>query len=138
MIETGAVFSGESSGHFFARVPYGVYETPMIVVLKMLEIISKEDKKISEIIKPYEKYFASGEINSVVDDPKKKMKELEKIYKKKAKKFTDMDGVSFEFDDFWFNVRPSNTEPKLRLNLEAVSEKVMNEKKDEILKHIRS
>ncbi len=138
MIKTGAVFSGESSGHFFARVPYGVYETPMIVVLKMLELISTAGKSISEIIEPYEKYYASGEINSEVKDPQAKMKELVKKYKKSAKDFTDMDGVSFEFDDYWFNVRPSNTEPKLRLNLEAVSKKIMEGKRDEILKHIRS
>lgn len=137
MIKTGAVFSGESSGHFFARVPYGVYETPMIVVLKMLEIISNAGKPISDIIAPYEKYYASGEINSDVKDPRSKMQELVEKYKKDAKEFSDMDGVSFEFDDYWFNVRPSNTEPKLRLNLEAVSPKVMREKRDEVLEVIR-
>lgn len=138
VIKTKAIFAGESSGHFFVKVPYGVYETPMIVVLKLLEIISEKSMPLSKIAAPYEKYYASGEINSVVDNPQVKMKELIKKYKKKAKHFSDMDGVSFEFDNFWFNVRPSNTEPKLRLNLEAISRDIMRKKRDEILKIIRS
>lgn len=135
VIETGAIFAGESSGHFFVKVPYGVYETPMIVILKLLEIISEANKPLSEIIKPYEKYFASGEINSVVEDVNAKLKEIEEKYK--DGKINKLDGISVEFNDFWFNVRPSNTEPKLRLNLEAVSKDIMQQKRDEILKLIR-
>jgi phosphomannomutase len=135
VIETNAIFAGESSGHFFVKNPYGVYETPMIVILKMLEIISEKNKPLSEIIKPYEKYFASGEINSVVEDTDAKLKEIEEKYS--DGKINKMDGITIEYPDFWFNVRPSNTEPKLRLNLEAVSKEVMQEKRDEVLKVIR-
>jgi len=135
-IEEGAKFAGESSGHFFFDTEYGFFETPDIVTLKILEEISKEDKKLSEIIKPLQRYYHSGEINSEVEDKEGVMKKLQEIYKD-AKNISLLDGVTIEFDDFWFNVRPSNTEPKLRLNLEAISKEVMEEKRDEVLKVIR-
>lgn len=135
-IEEGAKFAGESSGHFFFDTKYGFFETPDLVTLKMLAEISKEDKKFSEIIKPLQRYYHSGEINSEVEDKEGVMKKLVKIYKD-AKDISLLDGVTIEFDDFWFNVRPSNTEPKLRLNLEAISRDIMEEKRDEILKVIR-
>lgn len=137
-IKVGAIFAGESSGHYFVKMPNGVYETPMIVILRLMQIISEEGKSLSEIAKPYDIYFHSGEINSIVDNVEKKLEELTDKYKKPAKYFTDMDGVTFEFNDYWFNVRPSNTEPKLRLNLEARTKKTMEEKRDKILKLIRS
>lgn len=136
MIATNAVFAGESSGHFFAKVPYGVYETPMIIVLKMLEIVSEAGKSVSDIIKPYDIYFASGEINSVVEDAKAKMSQIKEKYS--DGQINEMDGITVEYPDFWFNVRPSNTEPKLRLNLEAKTKELMEQKRDEILSVIRS
>lgn len=136
-IKENAVFAGESSGHFFLKMKHGFYEVPMIVILKLLEYISVENKPFSEIIKPLKKYFHSGEINLEVDDKKGKIKEIAEKYKD-AKKILWLDGVSIEYDDFWFNVRPSNTEPLLRLNLEAKSKEIMEKKRDEVLKIIKS
>jgi len=118
MIEVDAYFAGESSGHFFLRFDEGYYEAPIVVILKMLEELSNIEVSLSDLIKPYKKYFHSGEINSSVKDK-------EGVIKKLAEKFSDaneinyLDGLTVEYDDFWFNVRPSNTEPLLRLNLEA-------------------
>jgi phosphomannomutase len=134
-LKENAIFAGESSGHFFFNTEVGLFEMPMIVILKLLEKISMADKKFSEIVEPLKKYFHSGEINSVVDDKDKKMKEIAEKYK--DAKISRLDGVSIECEDFWFNVRASNTESLLRLNVEAVSEQVMIEKRDELLKMIR-
>ena len=136
MIKEGAPFGGESSGHYFFTAKFGVFEMPVVLVLKFLTWLSQQNKPLSEAIKPYQKYYHSGEINSVVDDPQAKIKEL-------AEKYADaeisyLDGITVTYPDFWFNVRPSNTEPKLRLNLEAVSPELMAEKRDEVLKVIRS
>ena len=136
-IKENAVFAGESSGHFFFKTNYGTFETPIITILKMLEEISGKNDKVSEIVKPLKKYFHSGEINSNVEDKIGKMKELAEKYSD-AKDISWLDGVTVEYDNFWFNVRPSNTESLLRLNLEAVSREVMEEKKNEVLKIIRS
>jgi len=136
MIKEDAPFAGESSGHFFVKTEYGSFETPIIIILKLLEFISEQDKPVSEIIKPYQKYFQSGEINSEVDDKEEKIKELAEKYKD-ANNISYLDGITVEYDDFWFNVRASNTEPLLRLNLEAVSKSLMEKKRDEVLKVIR-
>lgn len=136
MLKVDAIFGGESSGHYFYKFPYGTFEAPIVLVLKFLEFLSEQDKPLSKTIKPYEKYFHSGEINSDVKDKEAKMKEIAKKYS--DGKISYLDGVTIEYDDFWFNVRPSNTESLLRLNLEAVSKKKMEEKRDEILKLIRS
>jgi phosphomannomutase len=136
-IKENAIFAGESSGHFFVRMEHGLFEVPMIITLKLLEDISLENKKFSEILKPLKRYYHSGEINSEVDDKEGKMKELAEKYKD-AKNISWLDGVTIEYDDFWFNVRPSNTESLLRLNLEAKSKEIMKQKKDEVLKIIRS
>ena len=88
-------------------------------------------------MKPYEKYYHSGEINSEVEDKDGKMKELAEKYSD-AKDISWLDGVTVEYDNFWFNVRPSNTESLLRLNLEAVSTEIMEERRNEVLKIIRN
>jgi phosphomannomutase len=135
MREEDAVFAGESSGHFFLRTEHGSYEVPMVVLLKMLELISSHGKNISEIIKPYKKYVHSGEINCRVEDKDGKIKEIADRYA--DGKLSHLDGITVEYDDFWFNVRKSNTEPLLRLNLESVSREIMEKKRDEVLKVIR-
>jgi len=94
----------------------------------LLEDISSENKKVSEILKPLKRYFHSGEINLKVQNKEAKLKELAEKFKD-AKKISWLDGISIEYDDFWFNVRASNTEPLLRLNLEAKTKKLMEEKK---------
>ena len=103
-----------------------------------MEMLSKKKAKLSELLAPLEaKYFISGEINTRISvDPKAKMEELAETYK--DGKVEWFDGVSVSFDDWHFNVRPSNTEPLLRLNLEAMSAALMEEKRDEVLAIIRS
>jgi len=136
-IRENAYFSGESSGHFFLNMGKdGCYEVPVIVILKILEELSNSGKDFVNYIKPLEKYFHSGEINSVVDDPDAKIQELKEKFKKG--KQNDLDGITIEFDDYWFNVRKSNTESLLRLNLEAKVEVVMKKKRAEVLRIIRS
>lgn len=129
-----AIFAGELSGHFYFKDNFYT-DSGVIAVLKMIQLISEKGKKLSELVKPLKKYYASGEINSEVEDKEGKMKELAKIYK--DGKVSWLDGIRIDFDDWWFNVRPSNTEPLLRLNLEAKSKKLMEEKRDEVLGVIR-
>ncbi|MBD3202879.1 phosphomannomutase/phosphoglucomutase [Candidatus Woesearchaeota archaeon] len=131
-----AIFAGELSGHFYLKDNY-YFESPFFIILRILELITKKEKTLSELIEPLNKYYATGEINSEVDDKQEKIKELAEKYKD-AKKIFYLDGISIEFDSWWFNVRPSNTEPLLRLNLEADTKKLMEEKKIEVLKIIRS
>jgi phosphomannomutase len=136
MRETGAVFGGEVSGHYYFRDFYCA-DSGTLPALLILELLSQEGKPLSELLRPLrDRYFISGEINSEVEDQDAKMRELADRY---AEGEVDwLDGVSVEFEDWHFNVRPSNTEPLLRLNLESVvSPKHMAEKRDEVLALIR-
>ena len=137
MRDTGAAFGGEVSGHYYFRDFYCA-DSGTIPALLILELLSVEGKRMSELLEPLRsRYFISGEINSDVDDQDAKMREL-------AERYSDgrvgwLDGVSVDFDDWHFNVRPSNTEPLLRLNLESViSEEHMAEQRDEVLGVIRA
>jgi len=136
--QENAAFSGESSGHLFFKTKIGFYETPLIVALVIMKEISESGKTLAEIVKPYQKYFHSGEINSEVADKNARMKELEKKFGDGAENVSWLDGITIEHKDWWFNVRPSNTEPKLRLNLEARTPELMEKYRDEVLKVIRS
>jgi len=135
-IEEGAVFAAESSGHMFINLKEkGCYEVPMIITLKVLEVISKSGKSFSEFVASYKKYFHSGEINSTVKDVQGKIQEIKEKYN--DGKQNDLDGITVEYEDWWFNVRGSNTEPKIRLNLEARTKELAEEKTREILGFIR-
>lgn len=136
MIEVDAIFGGESSGHFYYKLDYGTFEAPTVLVLNLLDYISKKNIPVSSILKPYKKYYDSGEINSEVEDKKSKMEEVVKKYSKG--KINRIDGISIEYDDFWFIVRPSNTENLLRFQIEAKTKDIMEKKRDEILSLIRS
>jgi phosphomannomutase len=132
-----AVFAGEVSGHYYFRDFY-YCDTGIVPALVLLELISQRGRKLSELLAPYrERYFISGEINSTVKDVPLKLQELKDQFGPEAK-VSHLDGISFEFDDWHFNVRPSNTEPLLRLNLEALSEEAMERRRDEVLSVIRS
>lgn len=135
-IKEGAYFAGESSGHFFLNMDIGCFEVPVIIILKLLQEFSQSGKTVSEFIAPYKKYYHSGEINSVVQNKEKVFAKIEKMYK--DGEINRMDGVTIEYPDFWFNVRGSNTEPKLRLNLEAKTNEIMEEKREEVLKIIKN
>jgi phosphomannomutase len=104
----------------------------------MLELISVEGKPLSEIIKPLDKGVRSGEINSTVKDVQSKLHAIEDHFSKSAKSVDHLDGITIEYEDWWFNVRPSNTEPLLRLNVEANNQALMEQKRDEVLAFIRS
>jgi len=135
MREEDALFAGELSGHFYFKDSFFT-ESSFATVALVLNLLEEEDKPISELVKPLRKYSQSGEINSEVKDTDAKMKELEETYKD-AEKTLHIDGISIYFKDYWFNVRKSNTEPLLRLNLEADSKELMEQKRDEVLKLIR-
>jgi phosphomannomutase len=137
MRETGAAFGGEVSGHYYFRDFYCA-DSGTIPALLILELLSVEDKKLSELLAPLRsRYFISGEINSEVEDQQAKMEELASRYS--DGELSRLDGVSVDYHDWHFNVRPSNTEPLLRLNLESlVSREHMEEKRDEVLELIRS
>ncbi|MEI6690775.1 MAG: phosphomannomutase/phosphoglucomutase [bacterium] len=135
MIKNNAIFGGESSGHYFYKFDFGTFEAPTLLVLKFLQYISEANKPVSEIIKPLKRYFHSGEINSVVEDTKAKIYELKTHYHDGDQ--NDLDGITITYPEYWFNVRPSNTEPKLRLNLEATTKTMMEQKRDEVLSIIR-
>jgi phosphomannomutase len=137
MREIGAAFGGEVSGHYYFRDFYCA-DSGTIPALLILELLSKEGKRLSELLAPLrERYFISGEINSEVDDQRAKMDELKERYS--DGEITELDGVSVDYDDWHFNVRPSNTEPLLRLNLESlVSREDMERRRDEVLGLIRS
>jgi phosphomannomutase len=135
MAETGAVFAGEHSGHYYFRDNYRA-DSGIIAAMIILEIVSLENKPLSRILAPFRKYYASGEINSRVEDIPSKLEEIARRYS--DGKVDRLDGVTVEYDDWWFNVRPSNTEPLLRLNLEAKTRELMEEKRDEVLAVIRS
>jgi phosphomannomutase len=140
MKEKKAVFGGELSGHYYYNFKKENYvsDNAVIPALQILELLSVENKKFSEILKEAEEnFFVSGEINSEVKNKEAKMKELESAYNATAKKIFWLDGISVEFEDWWFNARPSNTEPLLRLNLEANSKQLLEEKLREVLKIIR-
>ncbi len=126
MMETGAVFGGESSGHFFVRFPEGIYEAPMVVVLKLLQELSETKQSLFEYAHPLRRYFHSGEINFHVIEQEKKDRVLKILAEKyKDAEILEIDGLTVIYPDWWFNVRVSNTEPLVRLNLEARTMDVM-------------
>jgi phosphomannomutase len=135
MREEGAVFGGEVSGHFYFRENWFA-DNGMIPALLVLEMVGREGKKLSAILAPLrERYHISGEINSKVDDTAAALQRIEARYK--DARIYKLDGISVDYDDWHFNVRPSNTEPLLRLNLEAYSDAEMQRRRDEVLAIIR-
>src|SRR5712692_4781904 len=136
MRQSNAVFGGEHSGHFYFRDNWFA-DSGLIALLITLELVSVEGKPLSELLKPLDRGVRSGEINTRVSDVQGKLYALEERYGKQAQSVDHLDGVTFDFGDWWFNVRPSNTEPLLRLNIEANSREVMEQKRDEVVGFIR-
>ena len=138
MRDEGAAFGGEVSGHYYFRDFYCA-DSGTIPALLILELLSQKGKRLSELLAEFRsRYFISGEINSEVADGAAKMRELEERYGPDAT-VSHLDGISIDYPDWHFNVRPSNTEPLLRLNLESlVSAEHMEEKRDEVLALIRT
>ena len=138
MRDDDAVFGGEVTGHYYFRDFY-YCDNGFIPALLMLELMSKKNKSLHELLAPYrERYFISGEINTKVasmDEIPGKLAAIEARYKDAT--IAKMDGVSVDYPDWHFNVRASNTEPLIRLNLEAASPAMMEQKRDEVLSLIR-
>lgn len=130
-----AVFAGELSGHYYFRDNFYT-DSGVIALLMVLNLLSSEGKKLSEIVNPIKKYFATGEINMEVKDKDAALKKVKEKYKNGN--VFELDGVSVEYGDWWFNLRKSNTEPVIRLNLEADTKELMEKKKKEILEFIKS
>lgn len=137
MKKEDALFAGELSGHFYYKDSYFA-ESSIITVLKIMALLEQEGKSLSALIAPLKKYYSTGEINFRVEDKKAAMKAIESHFKDSAKDVFWLDGVSVLFDDWWCNVRASNTEPVLRLNLEADTQELRDQKKQEVINIIHS
>ncbi len=137
MREVGAAFAGEVSGHYYFR-EFSQADTGVVPFLVMLERISKGGAKLSKLLRPFrDRYFITGELNTPVADVSAKLAELEERFGPEGT-VSHLDGLSVEAADWHFNVRPSNTEPLLRLNLEARSQERMERRRDEVLAAIRA
>jgi phosphomannomutase len=135
MKKHNAIFGGEHSGHFYFRDNWFA-DSGMIAFLVCLELLSVENRPLHELISEINPYFRSGEINSRVSSIPDKIKEVSRAFS--SGKQDTLDGLTVWYDDFWFNLRPSNTEPLLRLNVEAVSKEILEQKTKELLDIIRS
>jgi phosphomannomutase len=121
MAETGAVFGGEHSGHYYFRDNYRA-DSGIITALLVLELLSTSGRPLSKLLVPFDRYFDSGEINTVVSDPQRAVDAVARRVSALATGTDRLDGLTADFGEWWFNLRPSNTEPLLRLNVEARTE----------------
>ena len=135
MAETGAVFGGEHSAHYYFRDNYRA-DSGLIASLIVLEQLSVSGSKLSELLAPLDRWAASGEINSRVDDTAAVIERIAGVYADGEQ--DRLDGLTVDYGDWWFNLRPSNTEPLLRLNLEARTREACDARTAEVLDHIRS
>ena len=133
MREENAVMAGELSGHYYFRENSNA-EASTLAVIFIMNRMAKTGKKLSELVAEVKKYYHSGEINSTVADAPSIMEKLKEKYKDGT--FSELDGIKISYPDWWFNVRSSNTEPLLRLNVEAKTKEMMENKRDELLKII--
>jgi phosphomannomutase len=135
MAETGAIFGGEHSGHYYFRDNYRA-DSGLVAALVVLEVLSRADRPLSEVLAPYRRYADSGEINRRVEgaDPKSVIERVAGHYPAEQRDWTD--GLTVDTRDWWFNLRPSNTEPLLRLNVEAGTEAEMARVRDEVLEMV--
>jgi phosphomannomutase len=127
--DSHAIFGGELSGHFYYKDNFYA-DSGLITFVHVLNIIAQAKMVISELVKPLKRYYSSGEVNFRVEDKKQKMTELSRKYQEGD--IDELDGVTVRFKQWWFNCRPSNTEPFLRLNVEAQSQSMLDEKMGEI------
>jgi phosphomannomutase len=135
MARTGAIFGGEHSGHFYFREFY-LADSGMLAALHVLAALAEGDRTVSELMAEFSRYASSGEINSRVDDAAAVIARLEDEYGEHV--LDRLDGLTVTADDWWFNVRPSNTEPLLRLNVEGADDATMTRVRDDVLAVIRS
>jgi phosphomannomutase len=137
MRRDNAIFGGEHSGHFYFRDIWFA-DSSLIAFLLILELLSVENKPLSELIKPLDtRGGRSCEINTQVNDVQSMLRSIEKHFGRDARSVDHLDGLTFDYGDWWFNVRPSNTEPLLRLNVEAKTRPLLEKKRDELVEFIR-
>jgi phosphomannomutase len=137
MAETDAIFGGEHSGHFYFR-DFWRADSGMLAALHALAALAGTDRPLSALLADYERFVASGEVNSTVADPRSVIDELRASYAGRAGvEIDELDGLTVSHDDWWFNVRASNTEPLLRLNAEGADEATMTRVRDDVLTVIR-
>jgi phosphomannomutase len=137
MAETNAVFGGEHSGHFYFR-DFWKADSGMLAALHAIAALGERETTLSKLLSSFNRYHSSGEINSTVADAKGAMSVIEKMYAKKDGVEVDhLDGLTINGDTWWFNLRASNTEPLLRLNVEASTEARMKKVRDDVLNTIR-
>jgi len=137
MAETNAVFGGEHSGHFYFR-DFWFADSGMLAALHTLAALGTDTRPLSQILGSYERYVASGEVNSEVADQAAVTAKVKNAYSQRPGVTVDeLDGLTISGDDWWFNLRPSNTEPLLRLNVEASTEAAMASLRDEVLGIVR-
>jgi phosphomannomutase len=134
MAETGAIFGGEHSGHYYFRDNFNA-DSGLIAAVIALGELSASGGPLSELLAPFRRYVSSGEINSRVDDPSARIEEVAAALRDGRQ--DRLDGLTVEFDDWWCNVRPSNTEPLLRLNVEATTPELLARETEELLALIR-
>jgi phosphomannomutase len=136
MAETGAVFGGEHSGHYYFRENYRA-DSGIIAALVVLEMMSKAGTSLSELRKPFERYSGSGEVNTEVRDAGEVLAAIEEHYAAAGADLDHLDGLTVDSGSWWFNLRPSNTEPLLRLNLEAPDARRCAEHLEEVVALVR-
>lgn len=137
MRKENAIFGGEHSGHFYFR-DFWFADSGLIAFLVCWQLISEESKPLSQLVAEIDPYYRISETNSRVEDIPAKLDELEGIYSNKGAALDRLDGLTISYRDWWANIRPSNTEPLLRLNVEANSQVLLDDKSSELLKIIRS
>ena len=138
MSEHGAIFGGEHSGHFYFR-DFWFADSGMLAALHVLAALGGQARPLSELLADYSRYVASGEINSEVADQAGAIEQVKQAFERLPEVSVDeLDGLTISGPDWWFNLRPSNTEPLLRLNVEASDEATMNKVADEVLSIVRS
>jgi phosphomannomutase len=137
MAETGAMFGGEHSAHYYFR-DFWFADSGMLAALHVLAALGEQDRPLSELLSEFTRYAASGEINSEVADQEATMASVRAEFEGRPGVSVDeLDGLTVGHADWWFNLRPSNTEPLLRLNAEAVDHDTMSEVRDEVLDMVR-
>lgn len=138
MRSNDAAFGGEHSGHFYFRDNYFA-DSGIIAMLTVAELVARQDGPVSALLEPIDPYVRSGEINSEVEDQEAVMKRIEQHYSERDEPEIDhLDGLTVDYGDWWFNLRPSNTEPLLRLNVEASDGETLERERDALLEMIRS
>jgi phosphomannomutase len=139
MLDNNALFGGEISGHYFFRMPFGTFEAPTFLVIQLLHFLSQQDQPLSALVDQYRRFVSSGEVNTKMDSRELIEQKIELIKNKYSDgKQIFIDGIKVDYPDYWFSIRASNTEPVIRLIVEAADEAIMSAKRDELLTLIRN